>query len=198
MTDWCARWDTGETPWDRGGPAPPLLELLETSEGKFLRSARVLVPGCGSGHDVRALSDFGAKVMGLDISARGVEVAREQSTAGDECYECGNFFDWTTAVVFDAIWEHTCFCAIDLEQRPLYAAAAARLIRPGGRLVGVFYLHPSYPGADHVPPPHGAEKEEIIEQFSQWFTLVWEKVPDRAYSGREGKEWLAVFERRAG
>jgi SAM-dependent methyltransferase len=170
------------------------MELLELEEGQWLRDKRVLVPGCGSGHDVRALAGWGATVTGLDISPAAVAHAGSQGPTPGAEFICGNLFDWS-ADAFDAIWEHTCFCAIEPGDRTRYAEACARLIRPGGILAGVFYLDPWMPGETPDPPPYGAEKEEIIKVLSPDFTLRWAKIPDRSYLGREGREWLAVFER---
>ncbi|MBK1827150.1 methyltransferase domain-containing protein [Haloferula rosea] len=192
MTDWDGRWRAGETPWDKGEAAPPLLEALEDAEnGPFLRSARVLVPGCGSGHDVRALARVGAEVTGLDLSAKAIEVARGIKSVGGESYVCANLFDWQSEP-FDAVWEHTCFCAIDPSDRGDYAEAVAGLIRPGGRLIGVFYLDPKDPDGG---PPHGARKEEIARHLEPWFTLERGSVPTRAFPSRVGREWLATFVR---
>ncbi|GAA5477400.1 methyltransferase domain-containing protein [Haloferula helveola] len=194
MTDWDARWREGETPWDKGEPAPPLLECLDGPDGEFLAGARVLVPGCGSGHDVRALARAGATVTGLDLSPTALEVAQSFPEVGGETYLPGDFLEWHSEC-FDAVWEHTCFCAIDPADRGRYAAAASRLIRPAGRLVGVFYLTPWDPDEEPDGPPHASDRDEIVRHFSPWFSLIREKVPERAYPGREGREWLVAMER---
>ena len=51
--DWEERYESGDTPWEKGAPAPPLLEWLD-SRGSI--RGDVLVPGCGSGYDVRAIA----------------------------------------------------------------------------------------------------------------------------------------------
>lgn len=191
MRDWQDYWERGETPWDKGEAAPPLLECLEGGFGEFLKSARVLVPGCGSGHDVRALVAAGAEVTGMDLSAKAVEVAEGWEPVGDEIFLEGDFLAGDLAG-FDAIWEHTCFCAIEPDQRDAYVAAAAMAVREGGRFYGVFYLTPDN---DEDGPPYAAEIDEIVGRFSPWFTLLDGRVPERAFPGREGREWLAVFER---
>ena len=197
MTDWESRWRAGDTPWDKGEAAPPLIEGLEQWWSGDVRGWRVLVPGCGSGHDVRALARAGAGAVGLDLSATAVERARAVPRVADETYEAGDFFQWGTEAGFDAVWEHTCFCAIEPVDRPRYAEAAGRLIRPGGRLIGVFYLDP-WRGEVPQPPPFGATVEEIVEVLDPWFALVRGRVPERTYPGREGAEWLAEFVRRDG
>ena len=61
MTDWENRYQTGDMPWEKGQPSPPLLELL----GKPVDWGKgpILVPGCGFGHDVRALGVLGVPVV---------------------------------------------------------------------------------------------------------------------------------------
>lgn len=191
VRDWEACWQRGETPWDKGQAAPPLLEYLEDWDAGFVHGGRVLVPGCGSGHDVRALALAGALPVGLDLSPTAIKVAREHPPVAGEVYQEGCFFRWDEGG-FDAIWEHTCFCAIEPATREQYARSAARALRPGGRLIGVFYLDPDH---DEDGPPYRAEQEEIAGHLEPWFSLVGGRVPTRTFPGREGREWLAVFER---
>lgn len=195
MVDWEARWAAGETPWDRGAAAPPLFEFLEWTENGALVGRSVLVPGCGSGHDVRALARAGALVTGLDLAATALDVARRSPPVGREAYQLGDFLSWRGGP-YGMIWEHTCFCAIDPEQRPAYAAAAARLLEPGGWLAGVFYLEPWGPDETPEPPPFGTDRDDLDRLLAASFRLLWHRVPTRSYPGREGREWLAVFERR--
>lgn len=190
--DWDHHWIEGDTPWDKGEAAPPLLEYLEDWDDGFVGGARILVPGCGSGHDVRALAAAGARATGLDLAPSAVEVAREYPTVGGEDYCQGNLFEWSGPAAFDAIWEHTCFCAIEPEDRPRYAEAVARLLKPGGRLIGVFYLDPEN---EEGGPPFASSKAEILKHLEPLLSLEREKVPDRAFPSREGREWLAQFVR---
>jgi SAM-dependent methyltransferase len=158
----------------------------------------VLVPGCGSGHDVRALADAGVSAHGLDLSPTAVERARAISNSGPLSYEAGDFLDpaWREGRSFAAIWEHTCFCAIQPEQRRAYAEAAAALLPPGGVLAGVFYLTPHDPGEDEDSgPPFKVSVEELDETFAPWFERIDGWVPERAYPGREGREWIGIFRR---
>jgi SAM-dependent methyltransferase len=195
MTDWEAQWRAGETPWDKGEAAPPLAETLAGPRRDRLVPGRVLVPGCGSGHDVRALAAAGAEVVGLDVSETALRAARAHDPAGGETYAHGDFFEWRDGE-FDALWEHTCFCAIPPGRRADYAAAAAALVRPGGHLVGVFFLDPWDPGEVPDPPPFGADAEEIVGHLAPDFEFLEGWAPGRTYPGRENREWLACFRRR--
>ena len=198
MTDWNKRYEQGETPWEKGRAAPPLIELLEKCGDEIWGGGRVLVPGCGTGHDVRALAGEGLRPLGLDLAERAVELAKGYDRAGSEEYELGNFLkpEWREGKSFSAIWEHTCYCAIDPSSRPGYAQACADLIEPGGRLVGVFFLTPNGPGEEDDGPPFNSTIAELDERFAPWFEREQAWVPERAYPGREGKEWLAIYRRK--
>lgn len=197
MTDWENRYQVGDMPWEKGKASPPLLELLEKSVdwGK----GPVLVPGCGFGHDVRALGSLGIPVVGVDVAPTAVERAREFPRAGLESYELGDFLDpdWRVGREFSAIWEHTCFCAIDPSDRKRYAEAAAGCLAVGGLLAGVFFLTPNDPGDEEAGPPFGVTVEELDTWFSPWFERQEGWVPQAAYPGREGREWIGLFRRVA-
>lgn len=198
MTDWNERYRKGETPWEKGAPAPPLLELLEKTDPEIWGCGPVLVPGCGTGHDVRALAASGLHARGLDLAEEAIHRAKVHPMLGCESYEIGDFLDagWRAGKSFSAIWEHTCLCAIDPARREDYAQACAELIPPGGCLVGVFFLTPYDPGEESVGPPFPAEVDELDSHFSPWFEREVAWVPKTAYPGREGREWLAVYRRK--
>lgn len=199
MTDWENRYQLGETPWEKGQAAPPLVEFLTTHAPIAWGEGPVLVPGCGFGHDVRALAEYGLPVLGLDLSPTAIEAAKTYPQADAESYELGNFLDpaWPSGRHFSAIWEHTCFCAIDPSDRSIYVAAAARCLPTGGLIAGVFFLTPFDHGSDRVGPPHGVALADLEAEFSPYFEKVDGWVPVTAYPGREGREWFGIFRRLA-
>ena len=193
--DWENCYRRGETPWDKGAAAPGLEDYLA---GNTV-SGRVLVPGCGMGHDVRALARGGAEVVGLDISVTGIEGAEKFEKVAGENFRVGDFFALEEDLKgsFDWIWEHTCFCAIDPKRRADYVGAAAQALRAGGKILGMFYLNPY--DDEHAPgdePPHGSSIEEIEELFGGLFEIQESWVPKRAYTGREGRERMMILEKR--
>ena len=198
--DWDALYLDNHTPWDKGAPAPPLLEWLGANAARI--GGEVLVPGCGLGHDVRALSTLDGidSVVGLDISPTALELARAHSAASKARYCLGDLFDLAAEHRdrYDWIWEHTCFCAINPERRRDYADAAYSALRPGGNLLGVFYLDPY--DEEHRPgggPPHGCSLEELSDLFETGgrFRIEESQVPASAYPGREGRERLIRLRR---
>lgn len=191
--NWDQQYQIKETPWDKGTPAPPLLEWLASHPGEM--RGRIFVPGCGLGHDVRTIATCPGveSVIGFDISPKAVELARSYPVAGVEIYEGGDLFALTAPhlAAYDWIWEHTCFCAIDPALRDAYVEAVHAALVPGGSLLGVFYMNPY--DDDHRPgggPPHGSTRDELLERFtaSGKFRLIEDYVPSHSYSGREGLE----------
>ncbi|MEP2775788.1 MAG: methyltransferase domain-containing protein [Luteolibacter sp.] len=198
MTDWNGRYELGDTPWEKGRAAPPLLEVLGKQGPAIWGEGRTLVPGCGTGHDVRALAAAGLNPLGLDLAPRAIELAKSHQPAGSENYELGDFLDpaWRAGKTFSAIWEHTCYCAIDPSRRPDYAQACADLIEPGGHLIGVFFLTPNDLSEADQGPPFNSTIPELDQRFAPWFEREHAWVPDNAYPGREGKEWIAIYRRK--
>ena len=195
---WETHYQSGETPWDKGEAAPGLVAFLRDHP----LSGRVLVPGCGLGHDVRAIADANpdAQVVGLDLAPTAVEQADAVAPVAGESYREGDLFDLPSEFTssFDWVWEHTCFCAIDPGDRAAYVDSVAGALKPGGQLVGVFYLNPY--DEEHQPgegPPHGVERAALEVYFGGQFMLREAWQPTEAYAGREGRELMMIWERKA-
>src|SRR2546425_13349799 len=69
---WEKRFREGFTPWDAGRVPAALHEFLKTEP----RGQRVLIPGCGSGYEVRAFAEAGDHVVAIRFGAAAVEAAR--------------------------------------------------------------------------------------------------------------------------
>ncbi len=197
MRDWEALYRLGDTPWDHGSAAPPLGEVLERHGPRLWADGPVLVPGCGTGHDVRFIAEAGTPALGLDVAKTAVKRAAAIPCGGDASYEVGDFLNpaWRAGRVYSAIWEHTCFCAIGLDQRMAYAEAAAALLPADGIFAGVFYLIPQKAGEDDGGPPFGVSIGELDALFAPWFERIDGWTPQRAYAGREGREWVGIYRR---
>ena len=178
--DWNAAYEGGDTPWDKGYASPPLIEFLKLQS----ISGRVLVPGCGAGHDVRALSAEGAEVVGLDIAPRGINKAETFPVSCGERYELGDFLNLGKQYhqAFDWIVEHTCLCAIDPSEREDYARSVAQALKPDGKYLAIFFREVSdYQGNG---PPHPISREQSDILFGNSFELIKSYVPQQTYPSR--------------
>jgi len=191
--EWQRRYEADDTPWDKGEPSPVLVDFLR--ERRI--AGRVLVPGCGRGHDARALAaQADATVVGLDISPAAIAQAKSfaPGTVADLSFLAGDFFALPPEHIgsFDWVVEHTCFCAIDPRRRADYAAAAASALRVGGKLFAIFYLDPR----SETAPPFPVSREELSELFDPHFSLLEEWVPRTSFPGREQRELVRILQKR--
>jgi methyl halide transferase len=189
QTDWEAAYQRRETPWEKGHPHPALVDFL--AENGTL-GGKIFVPGCGSGHDVRALSTADNHVVGVDLAPFAIAKAKERPRIGREEYLRADLFDLAPKFdgQFDWVFEHTCFCAIDPARREEYVRSIVRLRQPQGRLLAIFFINP-----DHAEegPPYRVSTEELEGLFGNRFSLEREWVPQRTHPGREGRELMRVL-----
>jgi SAM-dependent methyltransferase len=188
--DWNARYVAGDTPWDKGAAHPALLAWLD----KNRVTGRVLVPGCGAGHDVRALAGQGAScVVGLDIAPMALRLARSFPKVGNESYAEADFLagDAIAPGAFDVLFEHTCYCAIPPQRWADYARAASLALVPGGLLVAVFFTNPENP--DPHAPPFRSDMAEIRSLFSNDFEILESCTAAPTYPERQGRETFCIL-----
>ncbi|WPJ94446.1 methyltransferase domain-containing protein [Coraliomargarita algicola] len=188
--DWNRAYEAADIPWDKGQASPPLLEFLQ----RRAVLGRVLVPGCGTGHDVRALAAQGADVVGMDIAPRAVQMAHVFERTGGECYDTGDFLNLDEAHcgAYDWVVEHTCLCALDLSQRAAYARSVQRALKPGGHYLAVFYREVSDYTGDG--PPHPIAREESDVLFGPTFDALHAFVPQQSYPSRPiGSEEVCLW-----
>ena len=175
-----------------GSRRPGLVEFLASNEAA-LPLGQALVPGCGRGHDARALAKAGWQVTGLDIAPSSVPLAQELAAAeGLKIdFQHGNFLDAEPPQPFDLLFEHTLFCAINPWQRDAYVRAAKRWLRPGGTYLAVNYIITD----DDGEPPFSTTAGELDERLLPAFELIRRWVP-RSYENRQGKELMNLWRRR--
>jgi len=135
------------------------------------RGAKVLIPGCGSGYEVKAFAEAGYDVTAIDFSQMAVDRARRM--VGPELAERiihGNFFEYDFPIgAFDLVYERYFVCSFTPEWRPAYRDRMAQVIKYRGLLVGYYYYNaPSL--ADG--PPFGFAWGTADELFSRYFLLV--------------------------
>lgn len=142
---WQQRFVARETPWDRGAPSPQLAAWLEA---RSLAPCRILVPGCGSGHEVALLARMGFEVTALDYAPAALALTRERlAQAGARATLVqADALEWTPAAPFDAVYEQTCLCALHPDHWRAYADQLDAWLAPGARLYALF-LQATRPGA---------------------------------------------------
>jgi cyclopropane fatty-acyl-phospholipid synthase-like methyltransferase len=187
---WEDRYQASDTPWDKGEASPGLVDFLAAHPE--LKRGTVCVPGCGTGHDVRAWAEAGFDTVGYDIAPAAVRLGRERTAAAGlkARFEPGDFLKDAPPLLFDWVFEHTLFCAIDPRDRDDYVDALLRWLKPAGNYLAVSYLI-----ADTDGPPFGTTRDELMNRFSPHFELLVEQVP-RSYPNRAGLELMLWWKRK--
>lgn len=148
MTDWEQRYQDGETGWDRGDVSPSLHAWLDSGD---LKPSRIVVPGCGRGHEVVELARRGFDVTAIDIAPSAI--AHLERHLADEGLRAtlilGDLFEQRPEA-FDAVYEQTCLCALPPAMLAQYEAWLHAQLKPGGKLFALFMQT----GAEGGPPFH--------------------------------------------
>ena len=188
--DWEELYQKGETHWDHGQPSPPLLAEIEQRP----LQGKVLVIGCGGGHDVAALADRGLDVTGLDIAPSAIARARSNYPQHADRFVVGDLFElpsrWHHA--FDVVVEHTCLSGMPPDLRPSYAKGVRSALKPGGLVCGVWYINPDLdPG--ETGPPFPLPLAELDGLFGSHTEILCDYVPDNSFGLRAGRERVRVL-----
>jgi methyl halide transferase len=186
---WEDRYQSHDMPWEKGEPSPGLVDFLQTHSA--LPRAAVCVPGCGTGHDVRAWARTGFHAFGFDIAQSAIRLSKERTEPGIPAeFALKDFLHDEPPFLFDWVFEHTLFCAIQPTERDQYVRAVLRWLKPEGQYLAVNYMIPDTDG-----PPFGTQREELLERFSPHFDLLLEWVP-RSYPNRTGLELMLWWRRK--
>ncbi len=184
---WTDRYLKNDTGWDMGRVSPPLKAYFDQLNDKNIA---ILIPGCGNAYEAEYLLQNGfTNITLIDISPYPVSNLKEkfvQFLGKELAIICGDFFELNKQ--FELIIEQTFFCAIDPILRQKYAEKMWKLLKVGGKLVGVFFNTTFEAG-----PPFSGSKEEYEALFSEKFEV---KVLTECYnsiSPRAGKEVFLIL-----
>ncbi|MEL7162950.1 MAG: methyltransferase domain-containing protein [Bacteroidota bacterium] len=182
---WAARYAAGRTGWDLGAPSPPLVAYLDGLEDKQLR---ILIPGAGNGYEAEYAWRRGFRnVYVLDVAAQPLasfaarlpEFPRAQLLQGDFFTHVGSY---------DLILEQTFFCALNPALRPDYARQMHALLKPGGKLAGLWFNR-DFPAG----PPFGGDRAEYLGYLTPYFDVVSFAEATDSIPPRAGSELFGVF-----
>ncbi|MGK0362948.1 MAG: SAM-dependent methyltransferase [Bradymonadia bacterium] len=189
---WNEHYETAQTPWDLGGPSPVVqrlaVQVLGAVQSPGTEPRRVIVPGCGFGHDAEAIARLGHQVVGADIAPAAMKAAAQRTDIVD--WQVANAFappaDWLGS--FDAVVEHTLYCALEPEMLDTYRDAVHALLKPGGALFGAFLHH------TRDVRPRGTNPDALRARFGAHFDI--EMTPAENFGPMDVPQLAVVMRKR--
>jgi methyl halide transferase len=182
---WNNRYEAEETGWNLKTISPPLKAYIDQLTDKNLR---ILIPGCGSGHEAEYLLKQGFQdVTVIDIAPLAVErIKLYLSDYQSIKIICADFF--THSGEYNLILEQTFFCALDPALRTKYVQKMSELLTQNGKLVGLLF------GVQFPKnPPFGGSREEYLTLFSDKFKINFIEPCYNSVKPREGNELFFNF-----
>jgi len=184
---WDTRFRDGVTPWDAGRAPAKLIQWLQGRS-----AARVLIPGCGTGYEVRLFAEHGHDVLAIDFSDAAIDAAQRELGSLSGLVKKADFFGLQDGP-FDLVYERAFLCALPRAVWPRWASRVAELVRPGGELAGFFYIDDDPRG-----PPFGVSRERLNELRGKAFELTEDRAlpVEQSLPVFQGKEIWQVWKRR--
>lgn len=184
---WEKRFREGFTPWDAGRVPTALEQFLRTEP----RGQRVLIPGCGSGYEVRAFAEAGYEVLAVDFAPAAVERARQSLGPLARLVRLADFFEFDFAGPFDLVYERAFLCSLPRPLRPRYERRAVEVLGPQGRVAGFFFFEDGERG-----PPFGLKSGELEMLLGGHFERTLDAAVGDSIPIFSGKERWQVWKRR--
>jgi methyl halide transferase len=188
---WSERYQKQSTGWDIGYPSEPLKTYIDQLENKDLS---ILIPGAGNAYEAEYLVQQGFKnVFVMDISALPLQNFKERIPAFPENQLIeGNFFEHVGQ--YDLILEQTFFCSFEptKENRRMYGSKMAQLLKPKGKLVGLWFDIPLIEG-NVDKRPFGGSKTEYLDYLSPFFDVKTFETCHNSIKPRAGQELFGIF-----
>jgi hypothetical protein len=108
----------------------------------------------------------------------------------------GDLFNPTRELrgAFDVVLEHTCMSGLHPKLRPDYRRGIDLTLKPGGLLIGVWFISPNLSPGDEGPPFPFAVPD-LTALFADGYEIVDDYVPAVGFESRVNRERVRVLRR---
>ncbi len=173
----------------------PVFENL-LDEGEFMRPGKILIAGCGKGHDAVMAAKKGYDVYAVDFSVEAVKIARRLAAEGNVkvnlIHQDIFKLESICADRFDYVYDYVTYCSLLPERRKEYAEKIGRFLKPGGILIALLFPVEDRKGG----PPYAVDIKEFYELFSEHLQLKFSSKKINSIKPRRGREVLQVYIKR--
>ena len=176
--------------WDLGGVTPVFDNIVDQ-----LFRGKVCIVGCGNGYDAVMYAQKGFEVTAVDFAPSAVialEAMSNKENVNVQTLQSDIFFlspEYDS--VFDYVIEQTCFCAVNPERRQEYERLVFKILKPGGKLIGLWF--PLDKTIEDGGPPWGITIDEIKSIFKNGWNIEKEEFPEISIQPRKNREKLIIF-----
>jgi 2-polyprenyl-3-methyl-5-hydroxy-6-metoxy-1,4-benzoquinol methylase len=142
-------------PWDHDRPNRSFVDWLDRSAPEAVRcGSRVVVVGCGRGHDARELIRRGFEVSAFDSSESAIRQAKKLDPEHAQCYFKADLLNlpgrWRHR--FELVVEIHTLQALPRIHRPALMEGLGQLVGANGRVLVISHAAPSPVPAEAGPP----------------------------------------------
>ena len=193
-SSWDAVYRGNQPPWDIGRPQQAFVRL---ADGREINSP-VLDSGCGTGEHALLFAERGFEVLGIDVAAAAVDLARAKAVQRglNATFEVGDVLALDRlGRMFATVIDCGVFHVFDDADRSRYVASLAAVVEPGGALHLLCF-------SEHTPGttgPRRVTQAEIRAAFAAGWTV--ERIEPSVLEVREeyapepARGWLAKIAR---
>ena len=179
--------------WDLNGITPTFEKLANK-----LKPGKVIILGCGRGHDAIIFSKLNFEVTAVDFAPSAINYLEKLckknnvkvNAVQSDIFSLGKYYD----NYFDYIIEQTCFCAIDPKRREEYERLVYHILNSNGYLIGLWY--PLDKAIIDGGPPWGISISDLKNTFEKRWIITKESFSEFSIKKRRKREKLIIFKKR--
>ncbi len=184
---WTNRYTEKLIVWDIGYPSTPIVCYIDQLENKEIN---ILIPGAGNAYEAIYLFEKGFKnITVCDLSIEPLKKFKNHEVIKTIH---GNFFDIEEKNQYDLVIEQTFFCAIDPDFRQQYVDKMSKIIKSGGKLVGLLFASQFIKSG----PPYGGDMYEYVKLFENQFKINTIDISNNSIISRDKNELFIIMQKK--